>query len=703
MSKRAKWSIILFFSVLVGATLGCTIIDDLAAGLEELCATDPFVVTKTADTNDGLCTAEDCSLREAVVMANACPGHQTIQLPPDGYHLTRSGANEDAADTGDLDITDDLTINGIGAPSVHGEEEDRVFEIFEPAEVELNLLIIVEGREQLGAGIRNHSVLTVNDSAINFNEAVVPEGGVGLSAGGGLHNDQGAVANFNSVQFIENMADLGGGVHNFAVASFTMNGGQFAGNNAGQHGGALWNNFEADAELNDVNFFQSEAGGNGGAIYNDGHLEMSLNPFEQSIADGNGGGLYNGPDGEAFLYEAWFTNNNAELGGGVFNAGLLHLYQSGLNNNTAFGGFGGGAYNDGALAALLLQNTTVSANVIIPTGSAGGSGIYNGGGDLSINFVSMALNSDDGIYNDGGHGTIENTILASHSAGNCAGDPLSSNGYNLEDADDCGFTESSDLVDTMPLIAFLAMNGGNSLNHALLPGSPALDSATPDTCIPVDQRGVARPIGAQCDRGSYEGIGENPPQPGADDLTTEPTAVVTPTPTAVIWPPIDINFNADDYSIFFGECTRLRWEVLNAEQVYLDGVMMPALEAEEVCPETTTTYKLMASNPQEEAEEQLTIEVIEQPPAPPEKLANGASCSANGFQVTLMWDDIATNEDGYRVYRNGALIATLGANAESYVDSPPLGGPYTYGVEAYNASGASSRPTTTTTVCQVPQ
>ena len=699
MPKRASWSVILFLGVLAGATLGCTIIDDIVMGFQQLCETDPFVVTKSADTNDGLCTPEDCSLREAVVMANACPGHQTIQLPPDGYHLTRTGSGEDAADTGDLDITDHLTINGIDAPSVHGDDEDRVFEIFEPAEVELNLLIIVEGQEQLGAGIRNHSVLTVNDSAINFNHAIVPIGGLGNSAGGGLFNDQGAVANLNSVQFIENMADEGGGVHNFALASFTMIGGQFAGNNATNHGGAMWNNFEADAELNDVNFFQSEAGADGGAIYNDGHLEMSLNTFEQSIADGNGGGLYNGPDGEAFLYEAWFTNNNADLGGAVFNAGLLHLYQSGLNNNTAFGGFGGGAYNDGALAALLLQNTTVSANVIIPTGSPGGSGVFNGGGDLRVEFVTMDLNSDDGIYNDGGHGTIENTILASHSAGNCVGDPLSSNGYNLEDADDCGFTESSDLVNTMPFIAWLAMNGGNSLNHALLPGSPALDSATPDTCVSVDQRGVARPVGAQCDRGSYEGVGENPPQPG-DDLTTEPTPVVTP--TAAIWPPIDINFNADDYSLFLGECTRLRWEVLNAENAYLDGVMVPLLEAEEVCPETTTTYRLMAMNPDEEAEEQLTIEVIEQPPAPPENLTHRASCGANGFQVTLLWDDVATNEDGYRVYRNGSLIATLGANVESYLDSPPFGGPYTYGVEAYNASGASSRPTTVAKACQVP-
>ena len=55
---------------------------------------------------------------------------------------------------------------------------------------------------------------------------------------------------------------------------------------------------------------------------------------------------------------------------------------------------------------------------------------------------------------------------------------------------------------------------------------------------------------------------------------------------------------------------------------------------------------------------------------------------------------MADNETGFRVYRDGALIATLGANVASYMDSaPPRGAVHTYGVEAYNSAGASSRPT----------
>ena len=77
-----------------------------------------FVVTKTADTNDGTCDS-DCSLREAIVAANANAGVDVITLPAGTYTLTIAGANEDAAATGDLDLTESVTINGAGAaPSI---------------------------------------------------------------------------------------------------------------------------------------------------------------------------------------------------------------------------------------------------------------------------------------------------------------------------------------------------------------------------------------------------------------------------------------------------------------------------------------------------------------------------------------------------------------------------------------------------------
>lgn len=178
-----------------------------------------------------------------------------------------------------------------------------------------------------------------------------------------------------------------------------------------------------------------------------------------------------------------------------------------------------------------------------------------------------------------------------------------------------------------------------------------------------------------------------------------PTSQVTPTSTATKLPPtkpspITINFNADDYSITVGQCTTLRWAVENADEVTYEGEPVLALEAEQVCPTVTTTYNLAAANAGAEANAAVTIEVLAQPPAAPAQLSLGNGvCNGNEYKVELIWQDQADNEDGYRIYRDGSQIAELGPDSQSYTDEPPGSGPYTYGVEAFNQSGASARAT----------
>ena len=77
-----------------------------------------FTVTKTADTADGNCDA-DCSLREAIIAANDANGPDVVELRdlgggPDVYRLTIEGPLDDECLTGDLDIRDDLLIDGRG-------------------------------------------------------------------------------------------------------------------------------------------------------------------------------------------------------------------------------------------------------------------------------------------------------------------------------------------------------------------------------------------------------------------------------------------------------------------------------------------------------------------------------------------------------------------------------------------------------------
>lgn len=139
-----------------------------------------FTVTKTADTADGSCDA-DCSLREAVIAANANGVADTITLPAGTYTLTLTGTPEEGALTGDLDITDDLTINGAGQATTiidggggplddSGVATDRVFEV-QQGTVAINGVTIQGGHPPTGSGggIRNAGNLTISDSTVQNN------------------------------------------------------------------------------------------------------------------------------------------------------------------------------------------------------------------------------------------------------------------------------------------------------------------------------------------------------------------------------------------------------------------------------------------------------------------------------------------------------------------------------------------------------
>jgi len=84
-------------------------------------------------------------------------------------------------------------------------------------------------------------------------------------------------------------------------------------------------------------------------------------------------------------------------------------------------------------------------------------------------------------------------------------------------------------------------------------------------------------------------------------------------------------------------------------------------------------------------------------PAEPGSLFYSYSCpSLTEAAITLTWKDVANDETGYRVYRNGAPITELPANSTTYTDdtSRSSGSTFSYSVEAFNSIGASAQRTT---------
>ena len=143
-----------------------------------------FEVTKTVDTNDGACDPDDCSLREAIIAANAMAGADIVMLPEGQYLLTIASGAEGDEDLdparGDLDITDDLILNGADARTtvIDANSAFRVFQVGLDATAALSQLTIQHGYAQRGGGIKSGGMLNIehcrllNNSAEEFGGAL---------------------------------------------------------------------------------------------------------------------------------------------------------------------------------------------------------------------------------------------------------------------------------------------------------------------------------------------------------------------------------------------------------------------------------------------------------------------------------------------------------------------------------------------------
>ena len=116
-----------------GATLIAIV---LLAGSAAAATFDVNLTVDEPDFNpgDGVCRASitmGCSLRAAIEEANALEGDDVINLPGGTFTLTITGAGEDNAATGDLDVRENLSIYGQGmsATRIDAAGIDRVFDL----------------------------------------------------------------------------------------------------------------------------------------------------------------------------------------------------------------------------------------------------------------------------------------------------------------------------------------------------------------------------------------------------------------------------------------------------------------------------------------------------------------------------------------------------------------------------------------------
>ncbi len=307
-------------------------------------------------------------------------------------------------------------------------------------------------------------------------------------------------------------------------------------------GGAMQVGTNAYVTLRNSRVISSSTVGNGGGIFNNGTLILENSDVLSNTADGLGGGIYNYTLGVITMTQGTVGNNTAVgiMGGGIYTNQPLYLINATIRDNSA-GTFGGGLNvgdttvldgvtltgNQSAAGAALfsqtgaisITNSTVSGNIA----DNNQAGLYVNGANVSLYLVNstiannIRINSISTGWNGimlGGGATVTslNTILANNDGNNCGGTNGSWNslGYNLSTDFTCAFTQTGDQQGVDPLLGALADNGGDTLTHALQPGSPAIDAGTNAGCPATDQRGVARPYDgdndatATCDIGSVE-------------------------------------------------------------------------------------------------------------------------------------------------------------------------------------------------------
>lgn len=476
-----------------------------------------YTVTKTADTADGACDA-DCSLREAVMAANASAGSDLIQLSSGTYRLTifNLGGDDDFSVSGDLDVRDSITIRGDGETVTTIDASavpDRVIETVSGALALDDLTLAGGNGVSAGAGIQHNSTgaltltnTTVRDNAARSVTADASGGGVEVNATAAVSITDSEISNNDATSTVDSAE--GGGIE-FARGSLTITRSLIDGNEA-------WGATRA----------------NGGGI--DGGYDL-ISLVDSTVRSNTAHGVAQGSDGGALSH----AQGNVAVTGSTVSGNVAS------SDNLIWVGEGAGLHL--SQGSVTVTNSTISGNSSDDT-----PGVYAGHGSVTLRYATVAGNTGSGAVGTASATlSLTGTIVSGNTEPQCT-DPVISGGGNVDSGSSCGLSGSSDRSSTDPMLDPLADNGGATQTRSLGNSSPAIDLAGDCSAyVTTDQRGEARPADGNgdgtsaCDAGAYEvppgggGGGSTttttppppPPPPPPPETTTTTTAVTDPTTT----------------------------------------------------------------------------------------------------------------------------------------------------------------------------
>ncbi len=490
-----------------------------------------FNVTNADDSGPG-------SLRQALSDANVNGETDVVDLSQiSGQTVNLTG--------GALEIYDDeIEINGAGV-TIDAGGDSRVFQI-NGSEVSLNGLTITGGGSVgEGGGIYSeYGSLELNDCTISGNAAI--------DEGGGIYHIGYELEIYNSV-ISGNQADRAAGVFAYSFGDIRILDSVITGNVAEGDDEQILSSRPRILEMEDLSELSGRArGGSAGGAFlfavpgdfdEDGPQDIRPSGF---VGDRN-----------ILIERSTISNNHATSNVGGISAyspgGTVTLNQSLVSGNSA-GEYAGGGYLLGKYATVF--NSTISGNSA--GGEVGGMLLISVGGSkyqpfgseepaVEVSFSTIVGNSAGnrtggvGLYTDDGSPIgITASVISSNTAPVDADLSLGSAVNELDEpeiqgvpgqtanllfsllgVDPSGGTLDKDIVSQNlsgqdPLLGPLADNGGPTLTHLPLAGSPLI-GAIPEgevNCTPGvgDQRGEDRPTDGDCNIGAVEAFGAPVPE-----------------------------------------------------------------------------------------------------------------------------------------------------------------------------------------------
>lgn len=447
-------------------------VEDVAVTLVN---TDPILVDTLIDESDGDYSPGDLSLREAIELANEIAGGNQIEFAPGLSGGTISLTMDQ------LIVKDDLTITGLGATNltVSGNDLFRVLRVDQMGSLTLEGLTISNGRPNDpgsaadGAGILSFGDLVLRDVVVTQNRT---QGSSGNGAGIFISNSSltltDSVVSNNSTNGT-NLA--GGGIYalnvNVSISRSVIEGNRTFGDASPAAGILVIGDLTMDQSTVANNVASGLNSAGGGVIVAGGNLTVTGSTIHGNSATGSGGGL---------AFDA--TNSTADI-----------------TNTTVSGNATGGSGGGIALFAgtFNVNHSTITENASAPT--AAGAGV-----------VAFESNHRLTIYSSIVAGNEGTDVEREFSPGVPAAPPQTvfSGGFNVFGHTDTqhNFTLTSDQTGVLARLAALADNGGPTLTHALLAGSPAIDAGETSSPLPYDQRGNGFPrlVGTNVDAGAFE-------------------------------------------------------------------------------------------------------------------------------------------------------------------------------------------------------